>query len=99
MAAGKSFHEMMADRMSGSGEPDSSDDGGDPDYDAGLKDAVSSFIDAVSSKDVDAATDALKSAVSLCAKAGDGDDSGDASAAGGGGHAALLLIPHGGKGH
>lgn len=99
MAAGKSFHEMMADRMSGADDAsDSSDDGSDPDYDEGLKAAVSSFIDAVHSKDVDAATDALKSAFSLCGKTSD-DGDGDAPAAAGGGHAALLLIPHGGKGH
>lgn len=94
----KSFHEMMADKMSGGDDaPDSSADLGDaPDDGAGLKAAAQSLIDAVHSKDPDAVADALKSAFALCGDDdGAGDDGADDKA---GGHSALLLIPHGGKG-
>lgn len=84
----KPIHEAMADKMDeAAGSPDDGSDGDD--YKEGLKAAVSSFIDAVHSKDVDAAVDALHQAVELCAKVHsepDGDE--------GGGHAALLLMPH-----
>lgn len=89
----KSFADHMADKM---GAPPADDDAPDseagPDYGEGYTTAVSDFIDAVHSKDVEAAGEALKTAISLCPKEdGDEDESG-------GGHAALLLMPHG-KGH
>jgi hypothetical protein len=107
MATPKSFHEMMADAMAkhergggdGADMPDGEDDG--PDYGGGYKSAVSDFIDAVHGKDVDAAADALESAIALC-KPDDGKEPGDddvMGGGGGGGHAALLLMPHGKGGH
>lgn len=85
----KSFHEAMADKMGAMGGDDDAPpaDGDDDDYGEGYKAAVASFIDAVHSKDADAAADSLKQAISLCS---DKDD--DAAPSG---HAAMLLIPHG----
>lgn len=92
--AGKSFHDEMSDRMAGmGGSSDSSEPADDEGGDDAFKAAVSSFIDAVHSKDTDAAADAFKQMDSLCPKGAD-EEEGDGG--GPGGHA-LLIIPH--KGH
>lgn len=97
--ADKPFHELMADKLAGMGSDDESADDYDGDGD-GYKAAVSSFIEAVHAKDVDAASEALEHAIALC-KGDDSspdmphDEDGETPPEHGG-HAALLLIPHGG---
>lgn len=85
----KPVHEMMADKMDeADGAP--SDDGNDgDDYGDGLKSAMSALIDAIHSKDADAAAEAFENAMDICNGKSGGKDDGE-----GGGHAALLLMPH-----
>ena len=88
-SAAKDFHDMMADKLA---DKDDGDGDEPPDYAAGYKAAVESFIAAVHDRDTDAASKALQTAVSLCGKMGDDEPDGDEG--GSGGHAALLLMPH-----